>query len=50
MRCSDVRMDLDNLVDFSFCGVRHCLIKTDDDWVMIHSVINRSTNIDEVLS
>ena len=50
MRCSDIHMDTEKEIDFSFCGVRYCLIKTLNDWLMIRSVTKSSEDIDEVLS
>lgn len=49
MKATDVSMLVEDIVDFSFCGVSYSLMRTATDWVMIRAVTVRSGNIDDVL-
>lgn len=49
LKSEDVSMVVDDIVDFSFCGMRHSLIRTDNDWVLTRSVTVRSENLEDVL-
>ena len=49
LKASDVSMAVDDIVDFSFCGVRYSLLSTVTDWVLIRSTTVRVENIDDIL-
>lgn len=49
LKASDVSMVVEDIVDFSFCGVRYSLLRTAKDWVLIRSMTVRAENIDDVL-
>lgn len=49
LKASDVCMAVEDIVDFSFCGVRYSLLRTATDWVLIRSTTARAENIDDVL-
>lgn len=49
MKSSDVYMNTKGTVDFKFCGVTYTLTRHEGDWVMVRSMVTRSTNLDDVL-
>ena len=49
LKASDVSMAVEDIVDFSFCGVRYSLLRTATDWVLIRSTTARAENIDDIL-
>ncbi len=49
MRSSNVNMTVKDVVDFKFCGVTYSLTRHEGDWIMVRSVVTRSTNLDDVL-
>lgn len=49
LKASDVCMAVEDIVDFSFCGVRYSLLRTATDWVLIRSTTVRAENIDDVI-
>lgn len=49
MRSSDVYMAVRGIVDFNFCNVKYSLIRSGDEWIMVHSTTARSNNLDDLL-
>lgn len=49
MKSSQVHMTVKNTVDFKFCDVNYSLIRSTDEWIMLHSTITRSTDLDDLL-
>lgn len=49
MKASDINMNVKNAIDFKFCGVMYTLSRHEGDWVMVRSMVTRSTNLDDVL-
>ena len=49
MKSSDVYMTAKDIADFNFCGVKYSLIRSGDEWIMVHSTTARSTNLDDLL-
>lgn len=48
-KSSDVYMGVKDVAIFTFCGVKHSLIKSENEWIMIHSTTARSTDLDDLL-
>lgn len=48
-KATNVNMDIKGTVDFKFCGVTYSLSRHEGDWIMIRSLVTRSTNLDDVL-
>lgn len=48
-KASNVNMNIKDTVDFKFCGVMYSLSRHEGDWIMIRSLVTRSTDLDDVL-
>ena len=49
IRSSDVCMKTKGVVYFKFCDVTYSLTRHEGDWIMVRSMVTRSTNLDDVL-
>lgn len=49
MKSHDATMAAEGVVDFKFAGVLYTLSRLDGEWVMVRSVVTRSTDLDDVL-
>lgn len=49
MKSSNVCMKNKGVVDFKFCGILYTLSRSEDDWVMVRSMVTRSTDLDDLL-
>ena len=50
MKATDVNMNVKGMIDFRLAGVIHTLARHGGDWIMVRSMITRSSNLDDVLS